>query len=239
MQISSNLKSTRRKTVRIDPFRWASYALAGSAAALSGQSAESDIHVVEVGVDLIDRRPNDGKSSYYHIDLSSQGGFLFGFAYSGPSFGISGGIIGVRERFYGGSGVVSFAGDVINNYAYAHALSRGDAISAGAMTTYRDFELAWTKGYPNSQWIDRGGFLAFQFDVGNGSQFGWAELSLLQGAPINYYRLERYAWADPGESLFAGQTQIPEVGSLGLFALGAMGLSIWRRRRSAVKRVCN
>jgi hypothetical protein len=45
-----------------------------------------------------------------------------------------------------------------------------------------------------------------------------------------------YAWADPGEPIKTGQTSssgtvIPEESSLGGLALGAVGITLWRRRR--------
>ena len=61
----------------------------------------------------------------------------------------------------------------------------------------------------------------------------------MRGAPDNAFKVIDYAWADPGESINAGQTtesdqaadSVPQSGSLGLLALGAIGLSAWRRRR--------
>ena len=41
-----------------------------------------------------------------------------------------------------------------------------------------------------------------------------------------------YGWGDPGETIFAGQRpNIPEPGSLGLLAFGAIGLMAWRKNR--------
>ncbi len=50
------------------------------------------------------------------------------------------------------------------------------------------------------------------------------------------FELLDYAYADPGESITAGQRssdeKAPDQGSLGWLALGALGLLAWRRRRS-------
>jgi MYXO-CTERM domain-containing protein len=51
----------------------------------------------------------------------------------------------------------------------------------------------------------------------------------------NDFWLVDYAYADPGESIRAGQTSsndAPELESLGGLALGAAGLLAWRKRRS-------
>ncbi len=78
------------------------------------------------------------------------------------------------------------------------------------------------------------GYLAFQFNVGNGTQYGWARVETLDSEDISFndFIIRDYAYSDPGDSLFAGQTEnIPEPGSLGLLATGAAGLLAWRRRR--------
>ena len=70
-------------------------------------------------------------------------------------------------------------------------------------------------------------FLGLEFEVGASAYFGWAEFSagLLDAA------LEGYAYNSvPGQGLYAGQTtSAPEPGTLGLLALGALGLGFWRR----------
>ena len=55
--------------------------------------------------------------------------------------------------------------------------------------------------------------------------------------PIDHnFWLVDYAYADPGEPIRAGQTSsnemVPDKGSLGGLALGAMGLLAWRKSRS-------
>jgi len=48
------------------------------------------------------------------------------------------------------------------------------------------------------------------------------------------FKVLDYAFADPGEPIFAGQTssdeQAPDQGSLGGVALGAAGLLAWRKK---------
>jgi MYXO-CTERM domain-containing protein len=60
------------------------------------------------------------------------------------------------------------------------------------------------------------------------------------GAPVNALKVIDYAWADPGEGIATGQKgestdevgAVPQSGSLGLLALGAVGLRAWRKQRS-------
>ena len=80
---------------------------------------------------------------------------------------------------------------------------------------------------------------------------GWARVK--KGGPPDYrFSLVDYAWGDPGDRFFTGQTRLtpcvstpcsteqveatPKEGSLGWLALGAAGLLAWRKRRSRAAR---
>ena len=75
------------------------------------------------------------------------------------------------------------------------------------------------------------------------------------GSGDNKFIVKDYAWGDPGDQIKAGQTQLQEdeaqvapqaakkpdaapvsdsQGSLGLLALGAVGLQAWRKSRRSV-----
>ena len=129
---------------------------------------------------------------------------------------------------------MSFAGAVSGPYAYPSNLAYGQNISTlGFVSAGNRGDMAWGGGYSNSQFVDADGYFAFQFDVGNGTQYGWGQLTLDSGSPANIFTLNKIAWADAGQSLFVGETGvIPEPGSLGLLAMGAAGLVAWRRRRA-------
>ena len=83
---------------------------------------------------------------------------------------------------------------------------------------------------------DLEGFIGFRFDVGNGVQYGWARVSVHDVGTANFRVLD-YAYADPGETIRAGQKTERHAGpvqeeSLGALAFGAAGVLAWRKRRS-------
>jgi len=82
---------------------------------------------------------------------------------------------------------------------------------------------------------DLEGFIGFRFDVGNGVRYGWARVSVRDAGTANFLVLD-YAYADPGETIRAGQKTERHAGpvqeeSLGALAFGAAGVLAWRRRR--------
>jgi hypothetical protein len=80
------------------------------------------------------------------------------------------------------------------------------------------------------------GFVGFRFNVGNGTQYGWARIyTKLDGNRHVHDVIRDYAWGDVGDAISTGQklslqpanaNSVP--GSLGLLAFGAQGLDTWR-----------
>jgi len=78
-------------------------------------------------------------------------------------------------------------------------------------------------------WVNESGYLGFEFTDSTGLHFGWAYLSLDPHATTGV--LSEFAYDTiPGQAIEAGQTSTPEPGTLGLLALGALGLGLWRRK---------
>jgi hypothetical protein len=93
--------------------------------------------------------------------------------------------------------------------------------------------------------------VGFRFNDGGGQQYGWARIRW-GGCPANDFIVKDYAWGDIGDQIKTGQRQLHEDetqvapqaaksadappladswGSLGLLALGAVGLQAWRAKR--------
>ena len=193
------------------------------------QQVEADIRVLQVNA-LIDRGT---ASSALFGPYSFGGGVAFSFRHNYAN-SVGNGL----TVWPVGSGLLSFAGfsAAFNslNYFYAANLQFGQAVSQTAFLPNGYYGLmAWAPGYPNSQFLEPGtGYLGFRFDVGNGTQYGYAEV-FVDGEPQNTATLVKYAWVDPGESIRAGQ--IPEPNAMGVLALGALGITAWRRSRKSEK----
>ena len=73
------------------------------------------------------------------------------------------------------------------------------------------------------------GYIGVSFDAGGQTNYGWIRLRVDEGA-FNRVTLLDSAYNDMGQAILAGQ--VPEPGGLGLLALGGIGLTTMRRRRS-------
>jgi hypothetical protein len=117
---------------------------------------------------------------------------------------------------------------------YAANLPAGSNVSGGAFISTFGGLIG-----PRGQFVSAGvGFVGFKFDVGNGVQYGWVQMRTAKGGTRfdPHVTVLDYAFADPGEPILAGQKSTsdlaaPDQGSLGLLALGAVGLTAWRKSR--------
>jgi hypothetical protein len=236
MKRKSHRRTRSQGQVRITSRRWAAYATAGAATALAcSNTAEAVIHHFDVN-EVFNAQNVQG--SYVIKQFGLQPGAYLTFLHAtGP---LGGGFAGfyfgtlgaLSAKFLGVAG--TFNG---NPYHYVSKLGLNQSIANGtnflANVPGKFDALASGSGYPNSQWVSPGtGFIGFRFDVGDGIQYGWARLDM-DGARLNSYTFIDYAFADPGQTLRAGQ--VPESGStLGLLALGAAGLFAMRRHSAKV-----
>ncbi|QEG20837.1 PEP-CTERM sorting domain-containing protein [Mariniblastus fucicola] len=199
--------------------RWAAYSAAGLAALVSGaDSAEAEITHIEVGTTW-----TTDSDFYYALDGSA----ALNFYHPGDRA-----LVGVWNGGYYGSLVGVSSG----GFNYASNLASGVNVSTQGFlgSVFADF--ADGGGYTNSQFVNTSGFFAFRFDGGAGQQFGWGRLTAAGDSPVNTFTIEEYAFADVGEAIEVGQTvsAVPEPGSLGLLALGAVGVLASRRKKLAL-----
>jgi hypothetical protein len=211
-------RTRANESVSVNNKRWAAYAAAGVAATLAGtQSAEADITWVVVG-------PGAG-------DLTTSAGTYTATLGPSATLAAAGGGGAALFGIIGGSVAGFLAGGL--PYPYASNVSFGANISALSFLGLNvSATLAFGSGGAggNDQFLDQGGYVAFRFN--GATQFGWARLSLLDGAPENAYVLEEFAYGMVGDAVTVGETgAVPEPTSLGLLALGAVGVMANRRRK--------
>ena len=209
----------------VDGNRWAAYAAAGAATAVGTvTTAEADIHYSGI-INLSIRDTNEFDGEFQLFGLNTTGGAL---VLSPAHAGVSSTGDGIAAIF--GNGVLTAnggtagpgvaAGMSVGGFYYVSRLPYGQFASALNFLNYGLMTMAWRAGYTSSQFLDPGqGYIGIRFDVGNGTQFGWLRVDM-DGEPYNGYTLIDWAYADAGESIYTGQTAIPEPGSLGLLAAG-------------------
>jgi hypothetical protein len=91
--------------------------------------------------------------------------------------------------------------------------------------------------YPGCHFMEPGrGFIGFVFNTGAGDQYGWLRVKTSGALDYDFIVVD-YAWGDPGDTVWTGQTRggatakaVTKSGSLGLLATGAAGLKAWRQQ---------
>lgn len=228
--MSKNIR--RRQSGNLIPkTRWAAYATAGAATALAGvNSAEADIHYSGTLDVSFNATPGSGGTAVQTFALDNSAVLRFLHYRSSNSAGLA------LFRIQGAAVSNQFRGVANGSFRYPSNLGPGVNVSAGAFVAHNAAffaTLAYKNGFTNSQWLSPGtGFIGFRFNSGAGIEYGWARVTMDEGAPGNSFTLVDYAWADTGTTILTGETAVPEPGSLGLLAVGAAGLLLWRRKRA-------
>jgi hypothetical protein len=220
-----------RKINSITPGRWATYAAAGAASALTcANSAEAEIHYSgDVSVKLT----GNAQAS---LPLSNGASLVFKNIYSGTYYLQH--FFFLMKEVISGSARGYFSFDV-GKLPLRENVSAGEFFSVtgnprvGALFTFRG-DGSFAPPYSGRGWTR--GFVGFRFDIGNGTQYGWARIGTKIGGDRRARDIIKdYAWGDPGDAILTGQTQSLQpatansvAGSLGLLAFGAQGLDAWR-----------
>lgn len=226
------MKSLRRKSVSVNSSRWAAYATAGAATALAGvNSAEANItYFPSVNQPFNDTNPAASVAVIDSFGLGVGASFYLLHNLGGGGNGFAGFAVAALN----GAAFAGVSGAPSTSYRYPFKLASNLFVSAQAFVpnfSNNFATMAFGNGFALSQWLTAGtGFVGFRFNTGAGLQYGWARITMDSGAPVHNFTLVDYAYAGVGESIRTGQ--VPEPGSLGLLAVGAIGLLAWRRSRA-------
>jgi hypothetical protein len=138
----------------------------------------------------------------------------------------------------------------------AVALTKGRQIGSKAPFHQRSISMfssrtSFASGFYYCPWLNqKQAYLGLKFSVSGKVHFGWARFTTKSGYPPSA-QLTGYAYETiPGKPIIAGATKGPddaeptalntnatEPATLGMLALGAPGLSIWRREESVLASV--
>ena len=224
----------KKENTALDSKRWSKYVLAtaaGTYAVLGAQAnLDADITTVLVDTFIEDQNQSDGLFTPFGPYTFGASGASFSFQQAYNELGPG---VGALVMFGGGD--FQIAGNAVSAYFYPSNLAYGANISSLSFNIGAGDrgDMAFGNGYPNSQFLSAGqGYVAFRFDLGGGTQYGYAEL-IMNGAPDNRATFVQYSYGDIGERVTTGAlaNAIPEPGALGILALGAVGVAAWRRRR--------
>jgi hypothetical protein len=217
------------------------YALAASAAGVGvlalAQSAEAKIIYTQTHVVI-------GTNHIYELDLNHDG--IADFKIDNHSF-FTDTIVATLSAvpIQANNAVVGRQLQIGSPY-YAYALTRGVAI--GPKQPFVGGWMAWSDGANRAgRWVNiRSRYLGLKFRVKGKIHYGWARLNVTVGNSRISATLTGYAYETiPNKPITAGATKGTDEGpdaaltmptfepaTLGALALGAPGMSIWRRKES-------
>jgi hypothetical protein len=228
----------RRNIKQISHSRWAAYAAAGAASAITGvSSAEAEIHYSGPIHQRLAAPPGEAVHAMLPLDAGATLTFTQASGLAHMTISGVGGDFVAQYLPYAGV-YVSNLGRGVNLSTQSFRNSCTRTSSSSQLVCYGGIigEDVGKNGYFNEAGV---GYIGFDFDRGAGIQYGWARIKIT-GAPLYRFIVLDYAWGDPHQKIRTGQKSAKgtaeaaaDRGSLGLLALGGDGLLAWRQRRRA------
>jgi hypothetical protein len=204
---------------------WLSYAAAGVA-----------------GIGILGPAPPARAGTIYTSAYTSGPGLITGFEpVSIANNGVNN-LIFVNSRFFtggAGSGGNASVQAYPGNRVEIGPLNEGAVIGPGAKfgsvgILALGFKEYGTPGTLWGPWVNvTDKFLGLQLTINGQTDYGWAELSVTTNGFVPFLYVDEYAYNSvPGQAIAAGAGAVtPEPGTLGLLALGAAGLALWRGKK--------
>jgi hypothetical protein len=250
-----------RKTARLSDSlhkRVNMYALAGSAAGVGvlalAHPAEAKIVYTHANVTI-----GDGGVFHHPIDLNHDGINDFSFSYPGTGGGPHSGALMVRSPGEGNKVVLRTTGTQHQQF-YPAALSAGLLIGPKLRFEFGKQQVMaeWESNSVHTSrgnWINaKNRYLGLEFVIKGKIHYGWARLSVNLSFDDVHGTLTGFAYETiPNKPIIAGKTEGAEedsvdeanpatlheptlqpAASLAILAMGAPGLSVWRREESVV-----
>lgn len=136
---------------------------------------------------------------------------------------------------YQGATVTFAPGEVVGfnsgGHAYVKNMTLGDIVGPASVGPNFFGSMAYGANNPNAQFNSiTDGLVGFSFPSGANTDYGWVRVDVNNANGT--FVIKDWAYDDSGASIGAG---VPEPASLGLLALGAVGLACYRgQRKSAI-----
>jgi hypothetical protein len=126
---------------------------------------------------------------------------------------------------------------VSTNHGSLLALHTGDVVSAGMAFSNQRIPLIVSGALASVRSFVSGtpAFVGFSFTEKGTTCYGWASITITEGASVSTITVNEWAYEDSGAAITVGAVPEPAQTAVGLgaLALGAAGLRRWRKNKAA------